>query len=123
MLQLCNKHILFWAVYDFYTGQSQKHWIIAERKTQFVHIVLKNKMGGGGGLIHCSLIHSYETYEVRPEFCWATSWRTPIVVKFLNLIYSRLTFHYVLELEFISLEIRCDRPLRESGKYILFCVC
>lgn len=45
------------------------------------------------------MLHSYET----PEFWWVTKSLTPIVVKLLNLIYNTLTFHYVLQWEFIRL--------------------
>lgn len=51
------------------------------------------------------MLHSYET----PEFWWVTNSLTPIVVKLLNLIYNTLTFHYVLEWEFISLVLRYFR--------------
>lgn len=77
-------------------------------------------------LIRCALIHSYETpVSETAEFWWVTNMLTPIVVKFLNLIYSGLTFQDVLELEFISLVLiicfpeTCDGPLRADEESIL----
>lgn len=68
----------------------------------------------------------FNSYWNSSEFCWAVNLLTPIVVKFLNLIYSGLTFHNGLELEFISLVLtncfpeRHDGPLREDEKWILY---
>lgn len=65
--------------------------------------------------MHCGLIHSYETpMSERLEVWWVTNLVTPIVVKFLNLIYSGLTFHNILELEFITLVLKICFPERHD---------
>lgn len=50
----------------------------------------------------------------RLEVWWVTNLVTPIVVKFLNLIYSGLTFHNILELEFITLVLKICFPERHD---------
>lgn len=76
-------------------------------KVFFAHIILQKIYC----FLHSTLIHSYEApVSERPEFWWVTDLLTPIVDKFLNLIYSVLTFHNVLELKFISLVLTLCFP-------------